>query len=73
MNRPGVTTTSNYVWDSLEFELELHSDTAGWQLAAETLTGAIPALAPFAMAQLGLLGMLYCWRHPAGTLGNGPG
>ena len=58
---------------NVEFELELHSDTAGWQLAAETLTGAIPALAPFAMAQLGLLGMLYCWRHPAGTLGNGPG
>ena len=50
---------------NVEFELELHPDNAGWPLVQETLTGAIPALAPGTMFQLGLLGMLICWRHPA--------
>ena len=54
---------------NVEFELEMHPDSAGWTLVAETLAGAIPALAPGAMFQLGLLGMLICWRHPA----RGPG
>lgn len=35
------------------------------QLAAESLRGALPALAPLAMLQLGLLGLLAAWRHPA--------
>ena len=55
---------------NVEFELELHPDNAGWSLVQETLTGAIPALAPGAMFQLGLLGMLICWRHPARSLGG---
>ena len=51
---------------NVEFELELHHPgIGGWPLVWETLTGAIPALAPGAMVQLGLLGMLACWRHPA--------
>lgn len=50
---------------NVEFELELHPDNTGWPLVQETLTGAIPALAPGTMFQLGLLGMLVCWRHPA--------
>lgn len=50
---------------NVEFELELHPDNAGWTLVAETMTGAIPALAPGTMFLLGLLGMLICWRHPA--------
>jgi hypothetical protein len=58
---------------NIEFELELHADNSGWQLVQETLTGAIPALAPGAMFQLGLLGMLFCWRHPAGPSGDGDG
>ena len=58
---------------NVEFELELHPDNGGWPLVQETLTGAIPALAPGAMFQLGLLGMLFCWRHPARTSGDGTG
>ena len=58
---------------NVEFELELHPDNSGWQLVQETLTGAIPALAAGAMFQLGLLGMLLCWRHPARTLVEGAG
>ncbi len=47
------------------FELELRPGVGGRELIVETLRGAIPALAPGAMAQLGLLGLLVCFRHPA--------
>ncbi len=50
---------------NLEFELELHPSMAGRELAIEVLKGAMPALAPSAMAYLGLLGLLVCFRHPA--------
>jgi len=50
---------------NVEFELELRPSIGGTQLVVETLRGAIPALAPGAMAQLGLLGLLVCFRHPA--------
>jgi len=50
---------------NVEFELELRPSIEGRELILETLSGAIPALAPGAMAQLGLLGLLVCFRHPA--------
>lgn len=46
---------------NVEFELQLHPSMAGLELITETLRGAMPALAPGAMAQLGLL---VCFRHP---------
>lgn len=49
---------------NVEFEKELRPSIAGRDLVVETLKGAIPALAPGAMAQLGLLGLLICYRHP---------
>jgi hypothetical protein len=49
---------------NVEFEKEMRPSIAGRELVLETLTGAIPALAPGAMAQLGLLGLLICYRHP---------
>ncbi len=49
---------------NFEFELELRPGTSGLPLVVETLRGAIPALAPGALAQLGLLGLLVCFRHP---------
>ena len=54
-----------HVQANVEFELELHPTMSGSELVVETLTGAIPALAPGAMAQLGLLGLIICFRHPA--------
>ncbi len=48
-----------------EFELEMDEGTAGYVLAWRALRGATPALAPGAMAQLGLLGLLVTYRHPA--------
>ena len=50
---------------NLEFELELHPSMAGLELAVEVLRGAMPALAPGAIAQLGLVGLLACYRHPS--------
>jgi hypothetical protein len=49
---------------NVEFELE-HEPLHGWKLFWEAIRGATPALAPGAMAQLGLLGLVYCYRHPA--------
>jgi hypothetical protein len=54
-----------HVRSNVEFELELRPSIAGRALVVETLRGAIPALAPGAMVQLGLLGLLVCFRHPA--------
>ena len=49
---------------NVEFELE-HEPLQGWTLFWEAIRGATPALAPGAMAQLGLLGLVYSYRHPA--------
>ena len=49
---------------NVEFELE-HEPLQGWKLFWEAIRGATPALAPGAMAQLGLLGLVYSYRHPA--------
>jgi hypothetical protein len=50
---------------NMEFELERNSSLAGFDLLWESLRGATPALAPGALAQLGLLGLAYTYRHPA--------
>lgn len=60
---------------NVEFELELHPDVGGMELLMESLSGAMPALAPGTMVQIGLLGLLVCFRHPAlgGDAGNEEG
>lgn len=50
-----------------EFALETTPTLAGREVIVEMLTGAFPALAPGSMALLGLLGLLFTWRHPALT------
>jgi len=49
---------------NVEFELEMYPSRAGLQLFWEAITGATPALAPGALAQLGLLGLAFTYRHP---------
>ncbi|GLC26799.1 hypothetical protein [Roseisolibacter agri] len=49
---------------NVEFELEREPTLAGVALLWEAVRGATPALAPGALAQLGLLGLLYAHRHP---------
>ncbi len=50
---------------NLEFEREMNPSAAGWELIFEALQGAMPALAPGTMTYLGLVGLLYAWKHPA--------
>lgn len=50
---------------NVEFELESDPALRGWPLYWEALRGAVPALSPGALAQLGLLGLLFAYRHPA--------
>jgi hypothetical protein len=50
---------------NVEFELERDPSARGLDLLWRSLTGATPALAPGALAQLGLLGLAYTYRHPA--------
>jgi hypothetical protein len=48
-----------------EFAIERKPELSGMKLIWEALRGATPALAPGAMVQLGLLGLVYAYRHPA--------
>ena len=50
---------------NVEFALERDPSLSGLGLLWKALRGATPALAPGALAQLGLLGLLYTYRHPA--------
>ena len=49
---------------NLEFELEMDPSAEGWSLIWASLSGAMPALAPGTMVQLGLVGLLYTYGHP---------
>ena len=48
-----------------EFEREHDPAVRGLALAWLAVRGATPALAPGALAHLGLIGLLATWRHPA--------
>ncbi|HYW06902.1 MAG TPA: hypothetical protein VE913_08100 [Longimicrobium sp.] len=48
-----------------EFEREMERGLGGVRLFWRALSGATPALAPGAMAHMGLLGLACCYRHPA--------
>jgi hypothetical protein len=51
---------------SMEFQLEIDPSQSHWTLFTKIIRAkAPPALAPGAMAQLGLLGLAYAFRHPA--------
>ncbi len=49
---------------NVEFELEMYPGLSGVKLFWEALKGATPSLAPGTMLVLGLLGLLYTFRHP---------
>jgi hypothetical protein len=51
---------------NMEFQLEIDATQRGWDLFSKVIQAkAPPAFAPGAMAQLGLLGLAYAFRHPA--------
>ena len=61
----GVLGTGLHYSANEKFELEGDPNIKGTALFSKVLTGAAPALAPGAMIQLGLLGLIYTFRHPA--------
>jgi hypothetical protein len=51
---------------SQQFQRELDPSQHGWPLFVKTVTAkAPPALAPAVMIQMGMLGLLYSYKHPA--------
>jgi len=62
----GIVGSVLHYQAKVEFKLEMQPDLSGLQLFWEVLQGATvpPVLAPGMMAQLGLLGLVYCYRHP---------
>ena len=50
---------------NLAFELEIEPETRGLTLLIRALYGAVPALAPGALIELSLLGLVQTWGHPA--------
>ncbi len=56
---------------NVEFQLEMDPQLAGSKLLWQTLQAKTPpALAPGVMAQLGLIGLAYAFRHPAMARGG---
>ena len=49
---------------NVEFATERDPSLSGLRLVWKALRGATPALAPGALSQLGLLGLIYSYRHP---------
>jgi hypothetical protein len=50
---------------NMEFELEMYPAMKGLELFGKAIKGKTPpTLAPGAMIQLGLLGLVYTYRHP---------
>lgn len=44
---------------NLEFESEMYPSRNGWELFRESLSGALPILAPGSMVVIGMIGYLY--------------
>lgn len=57
---------------AVEFKLESKPSLKGWELFRQAIFSKVPPLlAPGAMIQLGLLGLIYAYRHPAITKTSG--
>jgi hypothetical protein len=66
----GIAGVVLHARGNLEWARERDDTLHGWPLVWKILRGATPLLAPGAMAQLGLLGLVFTYRHPA--LARGP-
>ena len=66
----GVLGVFYHLRGNVEFALERDPTLSGMKLVWKVLRGATPALAPGALVQLGLLGLIFTYRHPALTGSN---
>jgi hypothetical protein len=55
---------------NMEWALERDETLNGWPLVWKVMRGATPLLAPGALAQVGLLGFIYLYHHPAWQRGT---
>lgn len=62
----GLVGTFLHYRANIEFELEMYPGLSGIALLWKAIQGASPpSLAPGAMIALGLLGLIYAYKHPA--------
>lgn len=62
----GLTGMLLHYRGGMEFQTETYPDLTGWKLFLKVVSSkSPPALAPAAMVQLGLFGLLATYRHPA--------
>lgn len=59
----GLLGVALHYQSNVEFEREMYPDLRGFKLLREALSGALPALAPGALVQLGLLGLAYAYQE----------
>jgi len=62
----GVTGILLHYRGNLEFQADMDPTASQWELFKKVIRAkAPPALAPGSMMQLGLLGLIYSYRHPS--------
>ena len=61
----GVIGVALHYRGNAEFEREMYPSIRGFELFWKSMMGATPALAPGTMTLLGLLGLIYSYRHPS--------
>ena len=67
----GVAGMAFHFNGAAEFQLEMDPSQSRWALVSKVLrVHAPPLLAPGLMIQLGLIGLVYTYRHPATTGGG---
>jgi hypothetical protein len=60
----GVAGVLLHFRGNIEWELERMPGLGGFELFWQAIRGATPTLAPGTMVQLGLVGLIYTYRHP---------
>lgn len=61
----GLVGVGLHLRGNFEFEREIDPEAELGTAWRHALTGATPPIAPAALTQLGLLGLVLAWRHPA--------
>ena len=61
----GIVGIYFHLDSNMEFGVEMVPTLSRLELLSKALSGAMPTLAPGALVQLGLVGFLYTYRHPA--------
>lgn len=61
----GLAGLGFHSWSNYQFDVEIEPDSTPSARLFHVLHGGVPALAPGALVQLGLVGLVFCFRHPA--------